>query len=128
MADAQVGNDKKAGTAVQKAATEKAATVDAAAQDKVEVVEEGGRQAEVIWNDSNMTTNFANVVNIQSTPEQLDICFGTNHTWSLTKDRSVRVELANRVIMSPLAAKRLLNALERVLKEHESRYGKFAVE
>ena len=123
MADVQVRNDKKAGTAAQKEAT-----VDATAKDKVETVEEGGRQAEVAWDDSNMTTNFANVVNIQSGPEQLDICFGTNHTWSLAKDRRVRVELTNRIIMSPPAAKRLLNALERVLNEHESRYGKFAVE
>lgn len=123
MTDERVDNAKKEGTAERTTAIKGAAE-----KDKVETVEEGGQQAEVVWDDGNMTTNFANVVNIQSSPEQLDICFGTNHTWSLTSERRVRVELTNRVIMSPLAAKRLLNALERVLKEHESRYGKFAVE
>ena len=124
MANVQIRNDKKAGTETQK----KEMTVDATAKGNVETVEEGGQQAEVVWDDSNMSTNFANVVNIRSSPEQLDLCFGTNHTWNVTDDRRVKVELTNRVIMSPLAAKRLFNALQRVLKEHESRYGTLAVE
>ena len=82
------------------------------------------QQPEVVWDDGKMTTNFANVVNIQSSLEQLDLCFGTNHTWNLGNKRRVNVELTNRIIMSPPAAKRLHQALERVLQQHESRYGK----
>jgi hypothetical protein len=34
----------------------------------------------VVWDDSRMVTHFANVVNIQSTLEQIDLFFGTNKT------------------------------------------------
>ena len=85
-------------------------------------------QPEVVWNDGNMMTTFANVVNIQSSPEQLDICFGTNHTWNVGNKNKVKVELTNRIIMNPMAAKRLLQALGRVLQQHESRYGKMSIE
>ena len=80
-------------------------------------------QPEIEWDHQNMVTTFANVVNIQSSPEQLELCFGTNHSWNLSGERQVKVELTNRIIMNPLAAKRLLDALERVIREHESRYG-----
>ena len=123
MTDGRLPATKKADN---KAA--KAPPLVATAREETEVENAGDRQPEVAWDDSRMTTAFANVVNIQSSAEQVDICFGTNHTWSLTGDRRVRVELTNRVIMSPPAAKRLLNALERVLTEHESRHGKLPVE
>ncbi len=38
------------------------------------------------------------------------------------------VELSNRIIMTPLAAKRLATILENVLREHERRYGALEVE
>ena len=94
---------------------------------KDEIARTQEEQAKVDWDYENMTTNFANVVNIQSSPEQLDICFGTNHTWTLTDERRVRVELTNRIIMSPLAAKRMRDALDKVLKEHELRYGTLTI-
>lgn len=77
----------------------------------------------VQWDDSKMVTHFANVVNIQSTLDQVDLFFGTNQTWSMGSDRQVKVELTDRVILSPHAAKRLSVALDGVLKEYESRYG-----
>jgi hypothetical protein len=89
--------------------------------------EAGGQEpagvAAVHWDDSKMATNFANVVNIQSTLEQVDLFFGTNQTWSVSNDRKVNVELNNRIILSPHAAKRLWHALGDVLKEYESRHG-----
>lgn len=80
----------------------------------------------VIWDDSKMTTHFANVVNIQSTQEQFDLFFGTNHTWSATTGQ-VKVELNGRVIMGPHAAKRLMLALSGVVNEYEKRYGELNV-
>ena len=112
MTDVQTGDNKESSTATDKEVRDKSADTEASTE-----------QPEVVWDDSKMATNFANVVNIQSSLEQLDICFGMNHTWNLGNEPRVRVELSNRVIMSPVAAKRLLNALERVLKEHERRYG-----
>jgi hypothetical protein len=80
-------------------------------------------QPNVVWDDSKMVTHFANVVNIQSTLDQVDLFFGTNKTWNLGNDRQFKVELTDRVILSPHAAKRLLIALQSVITEHEARYG-----
>src|SRR5215475_8372210 len=82
----------------------------------------------VIWDDSAMVTHFANVVSIQSTLEQVDLFFGTNKTWNLAGERQVKVELTDRVILGPHAAKRLWLALGGVLKEYETRYGALTVE
>lgn len=83
--------------------------------------------AEIHWDDSAMATHFANVVNIQSTLEQIDLFFGTNRTWTASTDRRVNVELSNRLILSPHAAKRLSLALNGVLKEYEARHGELHV-
>src|SRR5262245_51369348 len=82
----------------------------------------------VVWDDSAMVTHFANVVSIQSTLEQVDLFFGTNKTWNLSGERQVKVELTDRVILGPHAAKRLWLALGGVLKEYETRYGSLKVD
>src|ERR1700754_2583303 len=84
--------------------------------------------ASVNWDDSKMATHFANVVNIQSTLEQVDLFFGTNQTWSVPNDRRVQVELSNRIILSPHAAKRLWLALGGVLESYEARHGELRIE
>jgi len=92
-----------------------------------------GRPAQVVeaqlqWDDRKMATSFANVVNIQSTREQVDLFFGTNQTWNVSADKKLSIELSNRVIVSPFAAKRLSVALARVIKEYEARYGALDVD
>jgi hypothetical protein len=82
----------------------------------------------VHWDDSKMATHFANVVNIQSTQEQVDLFFGTNQTWNVPNDRRVQVELSNRIILSPHAAKRLWMALGGVLETYEARHGELRIE
>lgn len=77
----------------------------------------------VTWDDSQMSTSYANVVNAASTREEVAIFFGTNQTWNLTKDQEVTVQLTNRIILNPFAAKRLMALLGSILKEYESRYG-----
>ena len=81
------------------------------------------RDTQLHWDDTKMATHFANVVNIQSTREQVDLFFGTNQTWNATDERPLSIELSNRLILSPFAAKRLSLALNRVLREYEDRYG-----
>src|SRR5215510_6311474 len=84
--------------------------------------------ASVQWDDSRMATHFANVVNIQSTLEQVDLFFGTNKTWNVANERQVKVELTDRVILSPHAAKRLSIALAGVIREYEARHGTLKVD
>lgn len=81
----------------------------------------------VVWDDSELQTTYANVVNSSSTREEVTVFFGTNQTWNLTTDNEVKVKLSNRVIMNPIAAKRLWVLLGAVLKEHESRNGTIEV-
>ena len=81
------------------------------------------REAQLQWDDSRMATSFANVVNIQSSREQVDLFFGTNQTWNAGGGNTLSIELSNRIILSPFAAKRLSVALSGVLREYETRYG-----
>ena len=77
----------------------------------------------VDWDDSEMTSTYANVVNASSTREEVTVFFGTNETWNPTAERKFHVSLANRVVLSPFAAKRLWVLLGAILGEYESRFG-----
>ena len=90
--------------------------------------EEDKTRKGVQWIEDRMATHFANVVNVQGTREQVDLFFGTNRTWNVEDGGAVSVELSNRVILTPLAAKRLWTVLGGVLREHEARYGALNVE
>ena len=72
---------------------------------------EAPRPSAVRWNDKAMATHFANVVNVQSTREQVDLFFGMNQTWNAGGDGQVVVDLSNRIVLSPFAAKRLWSVL-----------------
>jgi Protein of unknown function (DUF3467) len=86
------------------------------------------RPPAVRWNDSDMATHFANVVNVQSTREQVDLFFGVNQTWNIAQNEQVVVDLTNRIVLTPFAAKRLWTVLGGVLREYESRHGALNVE
>ncbi|MEM9549614.1 MAG: DUF3467 domain-containing protein [Pseudomonadota bacterium] len=80
--------------------------------------------AAVNWDDSRMETAFANVVNIQGTREQVELFFGTHRSWNAGKTSGdVKVDLTNRMILTPYAAKRLNTILTRVMREYEARHG-----
>jgi hypothetical protein len=89
---------------------------------------EAPRAATVQWIDKNMATHFANVVNVQSTREQVDLFFGTNQTWNVGGNGQVAVDLTNRIILTPYAAKRLWTVLGGVLREYETRHGSLDLE
>lgn len=82
----------------------------------------------VEWDDSKMRSTYANVVNAASTREEVSIFFGTNQTWNLDEKRQVTVQLSDRIILSPFAAKRLWVLLGAVLKQHEQRFGTLAID
>ena len=82
----------------------------------------------VKWDDSNMKTSYANVVNAASTREEVTMFFGTNQTWNVADAKELTVKLADRIVLSPFAAKRLYLLLGTVLKEYESRYGTLDLE
>lgn len=76
----------------------------------------------VVWDDSNMRSTYANVCNVSSTREEVIVLFGTNQAWQ-GSEQEVTVELSDRIIMSPYAAKRLSLLLQNVVSQYESRFG-----
>src|SRR5207248_3432313 len=66
--------------------------------------QEGG--VSIRWDDSTMRSIYANVCHVTGTREEVVLPFGVNQTWN-SAQREVVVQLLDRVILSPFAAKRL---------------------
>ena len=81
----------------------------------------------VDWDDTEMRTTYANVVNASSTREEVALFFGTNLTWNPGEKRAFKVKLDDRIVLSPYAAKRFLTLLGGVLDEYETRFGKLDI-
>lgn len=79
------------------------------------------------WDDSNMRSTYANVCNVASTREEVTLLFGTNQTWH-TGQKELTVDLSDRLILNPYAAKRLSLLLNNVIGEYESRFGEIGLE
>jgi uncharacterized protein DUF3467 len=77
----------------------------------------------VNWDDSRMVTTFANVVNVLVTREELTLLFGMNQTWNASQSKELTVQLSNRIVLTPYAAKRLLTLLTARMHDYESRIG-----
>ncbi len=77
----------------------------------------------VTWDDSKMVTTFANVVNVLVTREELTLLFGMNQTWNVSETRELTVQLSNRIVLTPYAAKRLLTLLTARMRDYEARVG-----
>jgi hypothetical protein len=79
------------------------------------------------WDDSNMKSAYANVCNVSSTREEVVMLFGVNQAWNRGQ-KEVTIQLTDRIIVSPFAAKRLSMLLAAVVKEYENRFGALNVE
>lgn len=81
----------------------------------------------VRWNTDNLNSAYANVCNVTSTREEVVLNFGVNKAW----ERGVgelEIELSNRIIVSPYAAKRLNMMLDKLMKEYEARHGELRLD
>lgn len=96
-------------------------------QDSAEGADGARGQVRVRWDDSNMSTTYANVCNVSSTREEMTLLFGTNQTWH-TGQGEVVVQLTDRIIVNPFAAKRLSMLLNNVVSEYEKRFGALGVD
>jgi len=79
------------------------------------------------WDDANMKSSYANVCNVTSTREEVVMLFGINQAWNRGQ-KEVTIQLTDRIIISPYAAKRLAMLLDGVMKEYESRFGALPVD
>src|SRR6185295_10037588 len=79
------------------------------------------------WDDSHMKSAYANVCNVSSTREEVVMLFGVNQAWNRGQ-KEVTIQLTDRIIVSPFAAKRLSVLLGAVVKEYENRFGALNIE
>jgi hypothetical protein len=87
----------------------------------------GAGQIRVAWDDTNMRSSYANVANVASTREEVVLLFGINQAWHAGQ-REVKIQLTDRIILSPFAAKRLSILLGNLLREYEGKFGPLPVE
>ncbi|WP_029407233.1 DUF3467 domain-containing protein [Thiomicrorhabdus sp. Milos-T2] len=76
----------------------------------------------VRWDDSKMKSTYANVCNVSSTREEITLLFGLNQAWNAAQ-KELTIELSDRIILNPYAAKRMANLLNNVLNQYEERFG-----
>jgi hypothetical protein len=79
------------------------------------------------WDDTNMKSSYANVCNVTSTREEVVMLFGVNQAWNRGQ-KEVTIQLTDRIIISPYAAKRMSMLLQGVVTEYEKRFGTLNVE
>lgn len=92
--------------------------------------EEAAPQAEgtrIFWDHAKMKTTYANVCNVSSTREEVSILFGTNQTVNLAQN-GITVELTDRIILNPYAAKRLAHILTGVIQQYEATFGALPID
>jgi hypothetical protein len=79
------------------------------------------------WDDSSMKSSYANVCNVTSTREEVVMLFGMNQAWNRGQ-KEVTIQLTDRIVVSPYAAKRLSMLLTGIITEYENRYGTLNIE
>jgi len=93
----------------------------------VPVPAQAGGQPKIVWDDSSMRSVYANVVNAAGTREEIVLLFGMNQAWH-SGQKEVKVQLTDRVVLSPFAAKRLVLLLNNIVRDYEKRYGTLDLE
>lgn len=83
-------------------------------------------QPKIVWDDTKMRSVYANVSNVAGGREEIVLLFGMNQNWQ-GGQAEVKVELTERVVLSPHAAKRLTLLLAKVINNYESRFGKLDI-
>ena len=85
----------------------------------------GTRQTLRFRTDS-LKSSYCNMCNATSTREEVVLNFGLNQNWDqpTAKPDVLEVDLQHRVVLSPFAAKRLSEALAKLVSDYEARYGK----
>lgn len=79
----------------------------------------------VNWDESSITSSYANIATATATREEFFLLFGLHQNWKgLPEDGQLDVKLTNRMVLNPYAAKRLSVLLSRAIDVYEDRFGK----
>ena len=91
------------------------------AQDATALAKSPGTPA-IEWDDTGMKSSYANVCNVNGTREEVVLFFGISNP-AQSGGPHVRVQLSDRIILSPFAAKRMAQLLNTVVETYEGRFG-----
>lgn len=91
-------------------------------QDGASQTAKGAPGPTIRWDDTNLKSSYANVCNVSTTREEVVMVFGINNAWERGQNE-VHVQLTDRLILSPFAAKRLAALLTNVIADYEKRFG-----
>jgi len=83
-------------------------------------------QTKIVWDDSNMRSVYSNVSNVAGGREEIVLLFGMNQAWHAGQPE-VKVQLTDRIVLSPFAAKRLAVLLNNVITDYENKFGKLEI-
>lgn len=86
-----------------------------------------GDQQKVVYDDSKMRSVYANFVNVAGGREELVLLFGMNQAWHAGQ-QEIKVELTDRIVLNPFAAKRLGILLTNLIQNYESKFGVLDIE
>lgn|SRR5262249_35240872 len=71
---------------------------------------------------ASLKSSYCNVVSGSSTQEEVVLTFGVNQDWDMGP-RPQQIQMHHRIILSPGAAKRLLDLVTKLVHDHEARWG-----
>ncbi len=81
--------------------------------------------ARIEWDDSDITSVYANIATATANREEFFLLFGTHQNWHAQPGKNtINVKLSNRMVLSPFAAKRLALILTQSIAAYEERFGK----
>ncbi len=79
-------------------------------------------QRRIVVDAAGAATNYSNSCHVASTKEEIVLNFGLNQAWDQGQ-ADLRVQVTNRIILSPFAAKRLALLLGAVVQQYERQFG-----
>lgn len=117
-------NSSKTNPEKKQSATQPSDSNTAAQAANAEKVAQAAQKAlpKIVWKDDNMQSLYSNVANVIGGREEIVMLLGMNQSWK-PNAKQVEVNIAERVVMSPYAAKRLAMLLNGTLAAYEKHYG-----
>ena len=79
------------------------------------------------WDDTNIRITYANICNVVSTREEVSMMFGMNQKMD-TENNELTIELSDRIILNPYAAKRVALLLKDVIEQYEEKFSKIELD
>jgi len=79
------------------------------------------RKDKIHYDIANLTSDYANFFNLSAIKEEIILTFGIDQNWEHSPEIH-DVDLSTRIILNPLAAKRLLKILNQLVQEYEKRF------